>query len=662
MEYKDLTPIIKSNEERKERAKLKISSELGHENSDGEQYCKEAKVSMKTDTTFCLEKFLEDHKEATCASLTNFTYEELGELAKLVESRICGKQRGKRPKISVKGSIFITLMYYCTYTPVCVLSGIVSVKPATIERIIKRVTNAYFPIFVSRFIPHELVHCRQQFVNFPSAIGAVDSSTIEFYRPKAKAEQKESWDAKNKINGIKLQALVNPQGKAIHICVEYLGGVHDKKLFDVSGLTEFVTIKRGVETVILPILADRGYVGIEHYHKTAIVQQRGNDPETIKRNNFIAKDRQIVERFFGRFKMSWGSMSDGYRGDRDGIKIVVKGLVALTNYNIDLHPLNASDDPESHDITETMKTDVEEDTKISDGSITVHRVTKQHYSLPLCNEFIGIQNQGTTCHLNAVIQVIFQMPFLANAIKQLSNESPFTELSEIFNALKQAHDEGHQGEMAISTKKFTDSLSSSKWTGMQDCTDTFEMIINMTTHSLAKQNRSNDFAKIFTTFTTDKDGAITSWIVFNTYIQYNSIEEAISHQVSKENNLKPPPIFVINIGRNMDKKGQRPDQKFYSFPFQLDLSSKSTNQNKKYDIFAIIAYASLHYIAFIKTTSNWIVMDDENIHYCPNEMITGLFGVHSDDEAKSNSLWMHTAPYKWTARLLFYKEESFSLD
>ena len=82
------------------------------------------------------------------------------------------------------------------------------------------------------------------------------------------------------------------------------------------------------------------------------------------------------------------------------------------------------------------------------------------------------------------------MPFIANAIEQLSNESPFIELSEILNALKQAHDEGHQGEMAISTKKFTDSLSSSKWTGMQDCTDTFEMIVNMTTHSLAKQNCS----------------------------------------------------------------------------------------------------------------------------------------------------------------------------
>ena len=74
---------------------------------------------------------------------------------------------------------------------------------------------------------------------------------------------RKSWDGKNHVNDIKLQAVVNPARMAIHVNIDYLGSVHDKKLFDVSGVTEFLTVKRGVRLLHHPILADRGYAGIE---------------------------------------------------------------------------------------------------------------------------------------------------------------------------------------------------------------------------------------------------------------------------------------------------------------------------------------------------------------------------------------------------------------
>ena len=50
------------------------------------------------------------------------------------------------------------------------------------------------------------------------------------------------------MNGLKLQLLVFPDGQAIQINFDYLTGTHDKKIYDLSHVTEFVTVKRGKQT------------------------------------------------------------------------------------------------------------------------------------------------------------------------------------------------------------------------------------------------------------------------------------------------------------------------------------------------------------------------------------------------------------------------------
>ena len=355
-DYKEIDALLAIAEDRKVRVQEDMkkrqiaqrheteSSENGHQDDDDTS--KKLVSVYSFETTFCLEKFIQDHPNVSYTSFTNFTDEELEELATIVTMTLGQNHRGKKMRISLKGCLFLTLTYYCLYSPLEHLAQITSIKVPTLQRIIKKVTNAFFPIFIKKFIPKELPNCKKQFINFPDAVGAVDSSTIEFNRPKAREEQKKTWDAKNHINGIKLQAVVNPAGIAIHVNIDYMGSVHDKKLFDVSGVTEFFTVKRGVRNLHLPILADRGYTGIEKYYESAIVQQRGNDEETIKRNNEIARDRQIVEHYFGRLKMSWGILSDGFRGERSSLQNIVLGLTALTNYQIDQHPLTSSDAPD----------------------------------------------------------------------------------------------------------------------------------------------------------------------------------------------------------------------------------------------------------------------------------------------------------------------------
>ena len=131
--------------------------------------------------------------------------------------------------------------------------------------------------------------CSTRFVNFSDAGCAIDSTAILFYKPKEETEQK----------------------------------------------------------IILQVLADRGYVGIESYHKSAIVQQRRLGKETINRNNNITANRQIVEGTLEDSMKCGEIMNDCYRGDRRAIPQLIRGLVTLTNYYIDQHPLGEGD--ELHD-------------------------------------------------------------------------------------------------------------------------------------------------------------------------------------------------------------------------------------------------------------------------------------------------------------------------
>ena len=655
MSYKSIEDIVQIKAERRDRIRQESQQE---DSSNGDQA-----VDAFKESTFNLSSFLTLHPDSTCENLTNFTSEELDELVEVINNKLGTGHRGKKTRVSTKGCLFLTLMYYSTYVPLQTLSGIVSVQIPTLERIIRKVTSTYFPVFIDKFIPKALPTCRVQFKNYPDAVGAVDSSTIPFFRPQAKDDQKKSWDAKNHQNGIKLQALVNPAGKAIHICTNFLGATHDKKVFDLSGATAFVTVKRGVEDVQLPILADRGYIGIEKYHTTAIVQQKGSSKAVKDRNNYIAVDRQIVERFFGRFKVSWGAMSDGYRGDRDNIGLIIMGLVALTNYYIDLHPLTSTDDNE---LGKSFEYPEEESKCEADKSIMIKRKTSPSYSLEPTDMFVGIHNLGTTCHIDAIVQVLFIIKPLIKSMPDFDlSKSPIKELWDIFSAMQDHIDNRGQSTYVISPEVFITALGH-KWFSAQDADDTFNQIVTtISKESTGPGNIINDLFQIKTSWNvkiTDESGEKITKVqsmnsmTYSTLINYNGVMESLAAQKSKLVTLTTSPIFVLNIQRPSENVKFKAYMKSFTFPMHLNLSNISDGPYKKYDLFAIIAYAEFHFISFERIGMQWYVFDDENVYKCNDEHIMCLVGGE-----QQNILWEHTKPRKWTAKMLFYKEEHFDL-
>ena len=232
-EYKDIDSMIKSKEERRARVQKEMLERQKHASEGNADHHEDAETldHQFHETTFCLDKFLEDHPNVTYKGFTNFSDKELDELITIVNNTLGERHRGKKMRITPKGCLFITLTYYSVYSPMEYLSSITSIKIPTLQRIFKKVTNEYFPIFVKKFIPKELPTCKKQFTNFPDAVGAVDSTTIEFYRPTDHEKMRKSWDGKNHVNGIKLQAVVNLARMAIHVNIDYIGSVHDKKTF-----------------------------------------------------------------------------------------------------------------------------------------------------------------------------------------------------------------------------------------------------------------------------------------------------------------------------------------------------------------------------------------------------------------------------------------------
>lgn len=404
---------------------------------------------------------------------------------------------------------------------------------------------------------------------------------------------RKSWDGKNHVNGIKLQAVVNPARMAIHVNIDYLGSVHDKKLFDVSGVTEFLTVKRGVRLLHHPILADRGYAGIEKYYEEAIVQRRGNDKEIIERNNQIAKDRQIVERFFGRLKMSWGILSDGFRGEKSTLQTIILGLTALTNYLIYQHPLTSDDAP---DLLEVSVEDEEDNNQI----ITISNI-------------VGIHNHGFTCHLNSVLQVLISIPEFVETLQQNANDDcRITQaFMQVFNQIQtRSNDNSHSADTSCLTNILGQHILE-----MQDCIDTYEEIVTKISYEFQSKSSQTDVSAIFRSDIQRKDGSSEKMLTF--YLNASIPDVALAFKSMKKNITRfiVPPILVINLCRMPETETYKHSATKFCFPFNLDLHKISTCEKKQYELFAIIAYADKHFIAFVKKNGEWIIYDYRGFIY-----------------------------------------------
>jgi hypothetical protein len=104
-----------------------------------------------------------------------------------------------------------------------------------------------------------------------NAICAVDFALIEIRTPQNKELWKSCWSAKHQTQGYKVQTLVTPNKVCVHFTQLIPGSIHNKKIFDTSGLPELLTYCH-----LLPsgrvvqkryhCIFNLGYLGVNHYY------------------------------------------------------------------------------------------------------------------------------------------------------------------------------------------------------------------------------------------------------------------------------------------------------------------------------------------------------------------------------------------------------------
>ena len=597
--------------------------------------------------TFRVKIFMQNHPKLQMEDVINFNNADLSLLKKLIKKNSV-RNKGRHSNIGLKSQIFIALYYFATNDTMDKMTGILGVPKTTIQEIISRCARDWMPIWTKEFIPQKPPIPARKFANYPSMIGAVDTTTIGINRPHFQKGQTDyTWDAKNHMNGRKLEALVNPDGQAIWLSAKYFARMHDKKIFDTSGIIDFLTYRQGREVNTHGVLADKGYTGITNYVPSAMVMRKAakGDKAAEEENNNIAADRQIVERWFCRYKTSWNSMHGVYRGNIDELDTVMVGLGALTNLLIQRNPLNEMDD------IKTLTSDDDDESPDDDTEERYTPLTERK----LCQNIVGIDNQGATCHLNASLQLLYSIPEIRDLVRRLASAdiSPAVQLNHIFEQLQ-----GSSTDFAT-TNELTNALGEDDyWLHPQSFEDSFFKLLDAIENNRIKVDPSLPPPQSLFEYQSQNGDHLSKYLLQTQTKETPQKARTILESLQQYDDPKTTNFY--NFGRILFVSVTRMKMSEV-FPIEqnIDLSSIAANNHKKFNLAAVVAKGPGHFVFFKKNAEDWYEVDDKYCYKCPPDLIDNLCGGTNGASIKYIKKLMGS---KWVATFLIYTHEGYNLN
>lgn len=305
-----------------------------------------------------LENIIQSRGEAALRDLTRFNLNEFNQIYQVCEKSLSPKGRGRRSKLDPRDKLLITLTYLATGSKLAVMSSLFGKPQTSIYNILSSTINAIHRPLISRFFSMNtnLNENELHFRYFPNAVGAIDTTYIDISKPINRDEQRQNWSVKHGRCGVKIQALVRPNGLCTCFYGFIRGSVHDIAVFRSSNwLEQKLSFQTNLPNGAVlrshyPVLFDKGYTGLQSQgYPEAIVTIRkpiGRELTAQEQqfNNNVESDRAIVENYFGRMKILFGIIANRYRGDRHLNLMYIIGIcLSLTNFYNSIHPMRGNE-------------------------------------------------------------------------------------------------------------------------------------------------------------------------------------------------------------------------------------------------------------------------------------------------------------------------------
>lgn len=219
------------------------------------------------------------------------------EIKRLNHPRKIRKGSGRHYLLNLEESVAMLLVYTRSYTTHIFLSALFDIHESAICRYFARLR----PVVESVFdLPTEKTDLREEEI-LKLVVDATEQRT-------ERRNNGSGYSGKKKAETIKTQIVVDTKGRILHVSSSVPGNIHDKKLFDDSG-------------VKLPYNAkgDLGYLGVNIVipHKSSKLHSLTKQQTLF--NTRHSRKRIIIEHVFALLK-SYRILADRFRG-------------RLTNYN-----------------------------------------------------------------------------------------------------------------------------------------------------------------------------------------------------------------------------------------------------------------------------------------------------------------------------------------
>jgi hypothetical protein len=284
--------------------------------------------------------------EDRCKLLTGFSPNEFLTIYDIVSDNIEQNiGRGPRSKISKHDKLVMVLCYLKHYETIDKMKDTFSISRSHLHNILMTTINSISPVLYDYYVENlnERIEDEDNEILYPNAKYVIDVTFQSIWTPTGTYdEKKQFFSGKHKLYGLKSQCIHDRKGRVVHTVAGERGAMHDLTICR-ENIDDLKIILNNEEDNNWFVIADLAYKGLDDTVDVLLPHKKKPNKQLTKAqtkyNKELGAQRVICERYYGRLKIRYRIIASKYRNSRDEYPTIFNLCIALTNYNIILHPL-----------------------------------------------------------------------------------------------------------------------------------------------------------------------------------------------------------------------------------------------------------------------------------------------------------------------------------